>query len=73
MRYIASINRSSPIDQANEIVNLALQYKKENESFFVGVELSGDPRSGKFSDFTDLFRRAKESGLRVSLHCAELP
>lgn len=73
MRYIASINRSSPIDQAREIVELALQYKKDNEGYLVGVELSGDPRTGKFSDFVDIFSHAKEGGLKVSLHCAELP
>ena len=40
----------------------------------VGVEFSGDPRLGKFSDFKELLSRAKEEGgLKVSLHCAELP
>ena len=74
VRYIASVNRGASIEQAREIIDLAIQYKKDNEPYLVGVELSGDPRVGKFSDFKDIFIRAKEEGdLKVSLHCAELP
>jgi adenosine deaminase len=51
VRYIASINRSAPSESANEVVELALKYREEKESYVVGVELSGDPRTGKFSDF----------------------
>ncbi len=35
--------------------------------------MSGDPRVGKFSDFSGLLMRAKEGGLKLSLHCAEIP
>ena len=28
VRYIASINRSAPLDHANEVVDLSLQYKE---------------------------------------------
>jgi adenosine deaminase len=73
VRYIASINRSAPVDYAVEVVNLALKYKEAKESYLVGVELSGDPRTGKFSDFKDAFDKAKAEGLKVSLHCSELP
>jgi len=56
-----------------EAVDLALKYKEAKEQHLVGVELSGDPRTGKFSDFKEALTKAKEGGLKVSLHCAELP
>ena len=37
----------------------------------MGLELSGDPRSGDFAVFTEEFRRAKELGFKISLHCGE--
>ena len=37
----------------------------------VGLELSGDPRSGSFSTFAGEFKRAQDAGFKVSLHCAE--
>lgn len=73
VRYIASINRSAPVEYAKEVVDLALKYKEAKESYIVGVELSGDPRTGKFSDFKEALEKAKIEGLRVSLHCSELP
>jgi hypothetical protein len=30
-----------------------MKYKEEKEYYFVGVELSGDPRTGRFSDFKE--------------------
>lgn len=51
VRYIASINRSAPVEQASEMIQLALNYHEEQ--YLVGVELSGDPRIGKFEDFKE--------------------
>lgn len=45
----------------------------QEDPYLVGVELSGDPRVGDFSSFAPCLARAKEHGLKVSLHCAELP
>lgn len=73
VRYISSINRSAPAECAVEAVNLAIKYKEEGEQYLVGVELSGDPRTGRFSDFKEALTLAKTAGLKVSLHCAELP
>jgi adenosine deaminase len=74
VRYIASINRSAPIEYAQDVVELALRYRNElKEPYLVGVELSGDPRTGDFKDFESILVRAKEGGLKISLHCAEQP
>ena len=37
----------------------------------MGIELSGDPRSGDFSVFVEEFRRAQDLGFKVALHCGE--
>ena len=39
----------------------------------MGVELSGDPRTGSFTDFAEELARARAGGLKVSLHCGEQP
>ena len=71
VRYLASINRFGPVVQGDQIVDLALKYKDDHH--LVGVELSGDPRAGDFEAFKPALTRAKEGGLKVSLHCAEVP
>jgi hypothetical protein len=44
----------------------------KHTKFIAGLELSGDPRCGDFSDYKELFDSArKEHGLKISLHCAE--
>ena len=43
----------------------------ESEQAVVGLELSGDPRSGQFSNFTEEFKRAQNEGFKITLHCAE--
>ena len=47
------------MEYAKEVVDLALKYKEAKESYLVGVELSGDPRTGKFSDFKGALDKAK--------------
>jgi len=41
--------------------------------YICGIELSGDPRTGKFEDYREIIEKARqEMGLKVSLHCAEI-
>ena len=43
-----------------------------NSPYIVGIEISGDPRSGDFGIFNELMQNFKaETGLKVALHCAE--
>jgi len=69
VRLLVSINRSDTLEAAQE----SLAAVKELQSpFIVGIELSGDPRSGAFSTFENEFAAFREeTGLKVSLHCAE--
>ena len=67
-----SVNRTRP-ETVEEAVDLLIKYKeKEGKNpTVVGLELSGDPRKGQFSDFVQQFKRAQNEGFKVSLHCGE--
>lgn len=41
-------------------------------SIVVGVDLSGDPSKGKFTDFKHIYEKARVAGLGLALHCAEI-
>lgn len=64
-RLIISINRGSPISEAEEITNLAIEYKRKHPDIVVGMEISGNPMLGKFQDFVPLLTKAKKAGLKV--------
>lgn len=70
VRLLVSINRNQTLEDAQETL---AAIKEFNSPYIVGIELSGDPRSGSFDTFSaliDEFRQ--ESGLKVSIHCAEV-
>lgn len=71
--YLVSINRANPVEEAKEVIDLVLKLRenKENEKYIVGVELSGDPSQGNFKDFETEFKRARDAGLKITIHCAE--
>lgn len=69
VRYLISINRQAGVEAATETINLIKEIKS---TYVCGVELSGDPRFGSFSDYIDLFTHVRSNlGLKISLHCAE--
>ena len=70
VRLLASINRQGTLESAQETLALV---KKLNDPLIVGIELSGDPREGQFSTFeAELQAFKQETGLKVTLHCAEV-
>ena len=72
VRYIVSIDRTKSVEEARENLAMCVAARKES-SLVVGLELSGDPRKGSFSDFLPVFEEArKEHGLKITLHCAEV-
>lgn len=48
VRYIISINRACGVEAATKTLDLLADLKSK---YICGIELSGDPRSGKFEDF----------------------
>ncbi|CAG9791810.1 unnamed protein product [Diatraea saccharalis] len=71
-RFVVSVNRSHHVSEAEAITNLAIEYNKKYPDIVVGLELSGEPTIGRFEDFVPSFVRAKECGLKISLHCGEI-
>lgn len=94
-RLILSVDRRMTVDEANEVVDLAIRYSTrcrstptvnidrefrvsplashEEMGCVVGLDLCGDPTKGEISKFTPAFRRAKDHGLSITVHFAEIP
>lgn len=72
VKLIVSINRRESIESAEENGSLAIKYSKLHPDIVCGVDLSGDPMSKKFPDFEPILARARESGLKLALHCGEI-
>eukprot|EP00536_Pseudo-nitzschia_multiseries_P010419 jgi/Psemu1/319852/estExt_fgenesh1_pm.C_3180010 len=72
--FIVSVDRSNPVEQGFENIDLAIELAKEHPGVVVGVDLGGNPFKRDFLDFRDCFEKARNSGLlSVTLHCAEVP
>jgi adenosine deaminase len=68
---ILSIDRSKhSASDALEIVSLACEMRGRG---VVGVDLCGNPAKGNVSIFKDAFAKAREEGLHITLHFAEIP
>ncbi|CCL98930.1 uncharacterized protein FIBRA_00937 [Fibroporia radiculosa] len=68
---IVSLDRRMSADVAAECINCAIQLKRSGRRI-VGVDLCGDPKAGNMEEFAVHFRRAKEAGLGITLHIAEI-
>jgi adenosine deaminase len=73
-RFIVAVDRSQTQQDASENVNLAIEFfQKEESGMVVGVDLGGNPTKQDFRDFQPVFQRARDAGLQVTIHCAEVP
>lgn len=72
-RLIVSVDRSNDVQAGWENIHLAIELKKQNPDLVVGVDLGGNPLKRDFAEFRGCFRKAREHGLSVTLHCAEVP
>lgn len=74
VKYLPSINRSHPIPVLEENMNLFLELKDKYPNIVLGVDMSGDPdpTKNKFSSLKHLFEKARNSGLKLALHCGEI-
>ena len=78
VKLILSIDRSKRFSDAFTVANIAAddkflmnttEYPVRN---IVGLDFSGNPQGGRFEDFSGLFLHAREKGLGVTAHTAEL-
>jgi len=66
---ILSVDRRHTLQQAEEIVDLALANSRRG---VVGIDLCGNPLRGDVSTLKPAFARAKASGLHITLHFGEV-
>ena len=55
--------------QAEDNLEIAYQFKS---SGVIGIDFCGNPSTGYFRQFRPLFERARELGLKTTVHCAEI-
>ena len=66
---ILSVDRRHTQAEAEEIVDLAVKYRARG---VVGIDLCGDPSRGNVSMFREPFAKARDYGLKLTLHFAEV-
>ncbi|KAG0187350.1 hypothetical protein DFQ28_006485 [Apophysomyces sp. BC1034] len=69
VRLIVSIDRRNTLEQAHEVVDLALQFRADG---VVGIDLCGDVLAGNFDLLKPAFVRAQSEGFKVTLHFNEI-
>lgn len=68
-RLILSVDRKNTLQEAQEVVELALKYAHLG---VVGVDLCGNPTRRPVSHLRPAFERARAGGLPITLHFAEI-
>ena len=67
VRIIVSVNRGLTLEDAEKNLEIA-----KNCKVCVGLDFSGNPNQGKFRDFIEVFEKAREFGLKITVHTAEV-
>ena len=76
-RFLVSIDRSQSLAEAEENVNLAIDLAygphPSWSRLVVGIDLGGNPTRSDFRTFQPCLQKARNHGLKVTLHCGEIP
>ncbi|RVE71687.1 hypothetical protein OJAV_G00054180 [Oryzias javanicus] len=72
VRLLVAIDRRNGMEVAMETVKLAEEFMLSSDGLVVGIDLSGDPTVGHGKYFLPALERAKNCGLRLSLHLSEV-
>lgn len=72
VRLLLSVDRTGGAASANRTVDLAVKLAAESE-YVVGIDLSGNPTKGDVNVLLPALCRARIAGLRVAVHCGEVP
>ncbi|KAM8751107.1 adenosine deaminase-like protein isoform X1 [Acanthopagrus latus] len=73
VRFLVAIDRRNGTEVAMETVKLAEEFMLSSDGVVVGLDLSGDPTVGHGKDLLPALQRAKNCGLKLSLHLSEVP
>ncbi|XP_024138582.1 adenosine deaminase-like protein [Oryzias melastigma] len=72
VRLLVAIDRRNGMEVAMETVKLAEEFMLSSDGLVVGIDLSGDPTVGHGKHFLPALERAKNCGLKLSLHLSEV-
>jgi len=68
VKLIADVSRTYGADSANSILDLVLKHKSKD---IIGIGMGGDEKLMPAKIFTEVFERARNSGLRTVAHAGE--
>jgi adenosine deaminase len=78
--FIVAIDRSQSLEEATDTVHIAIDMFQRQQSrpsnlspSIVGIDLGGNPTKNDFRTFQTLFQKARQAGLKVTIHCGEIP
>lgn len=69
INLILSVNRTENLDNAYETVELIEKYKNKG---VIGIDFSGNPIGGSFSQFLGPFELARKKKIKTTIHFAEM-
>ncbi|KAM9376573.1 N6-Methyl-AMP deaminase isoform 2-T2 [Pholidichthys leucotaenia] len=72
VRFLVAIDRRNGTEVAMETVKLAEDFMLSSDGLVVGVDLSGDPTVGHGKYLLPSLQRARNCGLKLSLHLSEV-
>ena len=72
IRFQVSLNRAYPPDHYYKILEMC-KSKDKWSRYITGLDYSGDPWTRDILDYTECYRLAREAGMKLSIHTAELP
>ncbi|XP_064807253.1 adenosine deaminase-like protein isoform X1 [Oncorhynchus masou masou] len=73
VRFLVAVDRRNGAEVAMETVKLAEDFMLSTGGLVVGLDLSGDPTVGHGRDLLPALQKAKNCGLKLSLHLSEVP
>ncbi|XP_021461143.2 adenosine deaminase-like protein isoform X1 [Oncorhynchus mykiss] len=73
VRFLVAVDRRNGAEVAMETVKLAEDFMLSTGGLVVGLDLSGDPMVGHGRDLLPALQKAKNCGLKLSLHLSEVP
>ena len=68
VKFLVDISRSHGVEKASSTLDLVIKHRSK---YIIGIGLGGDEEVGPARDYVDLFKRAKDAGLRVVAHAGE--
>ena len=71
VRLLLSISRAENVEKARETLEVAKKYFQTG--YVIGIDYSGNPYKNTFNDYLQILAEAREFGLKIAVHCAELP